>query len=40
MSWANTIILIANARSVSFLTGVGLIWTLFIKSGNVLRGQL
>ncbi|EMF10590.1 uncharacterized protein SEPMUDRAFT_49896 [Sphaerulina musiva SO2202] len=36
----NTTDALANARSVSFLTGVGLIWTLFIKSGNVLRGQL
>ena len=31
---------IANGRSVVFLTGVGIIWTLFIKSGNVLRNQL
>lgn len=31
---------VANGRSVVFLTGVGIIWTLFIKSGNVLRNQL
>lgn len=31
---------IANGRSVVFLTGVGIIWTLFIKSGNVLKNQL
>ncbi|KAI5361849.1 Putative membrane-associated, eicosanoid/glutathione metabolism (MAPEG) protein [Septoria linicola] len=30
----------ANARSVSFLAGIGLIFSLFIKSGNVIRGQL
>ncbi|EME44514.1 hypothetical protein DOTSEDRAFT_72102 [Dothistroma septosporum NZE10] len=30
----------ATGRSVTFLTGVGIIWTLFIKSGNVLYGQL
>ncbi|KAH7370489.1 hypothetical protein BKA65DRAFT_522205 [Rhexocercosporidium sp. MPI-PUGE-AT-0058] len=27
----------ANLRSVVFVTGVGLIWTLFINSGNALR---
>ncbi|KAL2066318.1 hypothetical protein VTL71DRAFT_2389 [Oculimacula yallundae] len=27
----------ANLRSVVFVTGVGFIWTLFIKSGNALR---
>ncbi|KAH6717998.1 hypothetical protein DL95DRAFT_490546 [Leptodontidium sp. 2 PMI_412] len=27
----------ANLRSLVFLTGVGCIWTLFIKSGNILR---
>jgi uncharacterized MAPEG superfamily protein len=31
---------IANGRSVVFLTGVGIIWTFFIKSGNALRNQL
>ncbi|CAF9910099.1 MAG: hypothetical protein GOMPHAMPRED_006954 [Gomphillus americanus] len=30
----------ANLRSGTFLTGIGIIWTLFIKSGNVLRNQL
>jgi len=28
---------LANLRSVVFLAGVGQIFTLFIKSGNVLR---
>lgn len=27
----------ANARSVVFVAGIGMIWTLFIKSGNLLR---
>ncbi|KAK2624379.1 hypothetical protein QTJ16_006329 [Diplocarpon rosae] len=27
----------ANLRGVVFVSGVGLVWTLFIKSGNVLR---
>jgi hypothetical protein len=31
---------IANGRSVVFLTGIGIIWTFFIKSGNALRNQL
>ncbi|KAJ4324318.1 hypothetical protein N0V94_001376 [Neodidymelliopsis sp. IMI 364377] len=31
--------MLSNLRSVSFLTGVGIIWTFFIKSGNVLRNQ-
>ncbi|KAI0121153.1 hypothetical protein BJ170DRAFT_600160 [Xylariales sp. AK1849] len=31
---------LSNARSVSFLTGIGIIWTLFIKSGNVLKNRL
>jgi hypothetical protein len=30
----------ANGRSVVFLTGVGIIWTFFIKSGNALRNSL
>ncbi|KAF7197321.1 hypothetical protein HII31_01372 [Pseudocercospora fuligena] len=30
----------ATARSVSFLTGIGIIWTFFIKSGNVLKDRL
>lgn len=29
----------ANARTGVFLAGVGIIFTLFIKSGNVLRGK-
>jgi len=33
----NTSQAMANARSVVFVTGVGLCWTLFIKSGNALR---
>ncbi|KAJ4336776.1 hypothetical protein N0V87_005169 [Didymella glomerata] len=32
--------MLSNLRSVSFLTGVGIIFTFFIKSGNVLRNQL
>ncbi|PSK33922.1 hypothetical protein B9Z65_8248 [Elsinoe australis] len=31
---------VANVRTVSFLTGVGIIWTFFIKSGNVLVNKL
>ncbi|KAF3048517.1 hypothetical protein E8E11_005482 [Didymella keratinophila] len=31
---------LSNLRSVSFLTGVGIIFTFFIKSGNALRNQL
>jgi len=27
----------ANSRSAVFLTGIGMIFTLFIKSGNALR---
>lgn len=30
---------LANARTASFLTGIGLIFTLFIKAGNAVRGQ-
>lgn len=30
----------AGARSVTFLSGVGMILTLFIKSGNALRNHL
>jgi len=30
----------ANARTATFLTGIGLIFTLFIKSGNALRLKL
>lgn len=30
----------AAARSASFLTGIGIIWTFFIKSGNVLKDRL
>lgn len=30
----------ANARTATFLTSVGLVWTLFIKSGNALRSHL
>ena len=30
----------ANGRSVVFLTGVCIIWTFFIKSGNALRNSL
>ncbi|KAF1363320.1 hypothetical protein EJ07DRAFT_163193 [Lizonia empirigonia] len=37
---AGTTDMMSNLRSVSFLTGVGIIWTFFIKSGNVLRNQL
>ncbi|KAF2771855.1 hypothetical protein EJ03DRAFT_288732 [Teratosphaeria nubilosa] len=36
----NTTDAVANARSVSFLAGIGIIWTFFIKSGNVLKNQL
>ena len=32
--------MLSNFRSMSFLAGVGIIWTFFIKSGNVLRDQL
>ncbi|KAJ4404751.1 hypothetical protein N0V91_005701 [Didymella pomorum] len=32
--------MLSNLRSVSFLTGVGIIFTFFIKSGNALRNQL
>ncbi|KAF1355452.1 hypothetical protein BDV97DRAFT_387509 [Delphinella strobiligena] len=31
---------LANARSVSFLSGIGIIFTLFIKAGNAVRGHL
>ncbi|KAF2758380.1 hypothetical protein EJ05DRAFT_499904 [Pseudovirgaria hyperparasitica] len=31
---------IATLRTGSFLTGIGIIWTLFIKSGNILKNQL
>ncbi|KAK4610362.1 hypothetical protein CLAFUW4_13776 [Fulvia fulva] len=31
---------LATGRSVSFLAGIGIVFTLFIKSGNVLYGQL
>ncbi|KAK6579664.1 hypothetical protein PZA11_007900 [Diplocarpon coronariae] len=27
----------ANTRSIVFVSGVGLVWTLFIRSGNILR---
>ncbi|KAF2028658.1 hypothetical protein EK21DRAFT_113672 [Setomelanomma holmii] len=37
---AGTSDMLSNARSVTFLTGVGIIWTFFIQSGNVLRNQL
>ncbi|KAF2628649.1 hypothetical protein BU25DRAFT_466398, partial [Macroventuria anomochaeta] len=37
---AGTTDTLSTLRSVSFLTGVGFIWTFFIKSGNVLRNQL
>ncbi|KAJ4415141.1 hypothetical protein N0V82_007511 [Gnomoniopsis sp. IMI 355080] len=30
----------ANARSATFLSGIGMIFTLFIKSGNALRNHL
>ncbi|KAF2430677.1 hypothetical protein EJ08DRAFT_633411 [Tothia fuscella] len=30
----------ANARSVSYLSGIGILFTLFIKSGNALRNSL
>lgn len=33
----NTSKAIANTRSVVFVSGVGMIFTLFIKSGNILR---
>lgn len=29
----------ANLRSVVFVSGVGMIWTLFIKSGNALKDR-
>ncbi|KAJ4381877.1 hypothetical protein N0V86_003245 [Didymella sp. IMI 355093] len=32
--------MLARLRSVSFVTGIGIIFTFFIKSGNVLRNQL
>jgi hypothetical protein len=32
--------MLSNVRSMSFLVGVGIIWTFFIKSGNVLKNQL
>lgn len=31
---------LASARTATFLGGVGVIFTLFIKSGNALRGHL
>lgn len=31
---------LAAARSVTYLGGIGMIFTLFIKSGNVLRNHL
>ncbi|KZM23748.1 uncharacterized protein EKO05_0005682 [Ascochyta rabiei] len=37
---AGTTDMLSNLRSVSFLTGVGIIFTFFIKSGNVLKNQL
>ncbi|KAF9700071.1 hypothetical protein EKO04_001286 [Ascochyta lentis] len=37
---AGTTDMLSNLRSVSYLTGIGIIWTFFIKSGNVLRNQL
>ncbi|KAF1930021.1 uncharacterized protein M421DRAFT_419051 [Didymella exigua CBS 183.55] len=37
---AGTTDMLSNLRSVSFLTGVSIIFTFFIKSGNVLRNQL
>lgn len=33
----NTSEAMANTRSVVFVSGVGMIFTLFIKSGNILR---
>lgn len=33
----NTSEAMANARSVVFVSGIGMIFTLFIKSGNLLR---
>ncbi|KAI9052922.1 hypothetical protein LZ554_003194 [Drepanopeziza brunnea f. sp. 'monogermtubi'] len=33
----NTTQAASSLRSVAFVSGVGMIWTLFIKSGNVLR---
>ncbi|KAM3417022.1 hypothetical protein BST61_g8605 [Cercospora zeina] len=36
----NTTNAMANARSVAFLSGIGIIFTLFIKAGNVLREHL
>lgn len=32
--------MMSNLRSVSFLTGVGIIFAFFIKSGNAMRNQL
>ncbi|KAL6711898.1 hypothetical protein ACN47E_002941 [Coniothyrium glycines] len=37
---AGTTDLLSTLRSVSFLTGVGIIFTFFIQSGNVLRNKL
>lgn len=31
---------LANARTATFLSGIGMIFTLFIKSGNALRNHL
>ncbi|CZT14781.1 uncharacterized protein RCC_00735 [Ramularia collo-cygni] len=31
---------VANARSVAFLSGIGIIFSFFIKSGNALRNSL
>jgi len=35
----NTSGAVANLRSVVFVSGVGLCWTLFIKAGNVLKDR-
>ncbi|QDS76246.1 hypothetical protein FKW77_001055 [Venturia effusa] len=36
----NTSDVMANARTVSFLSGIGIIFTLFVKSGNAIRNSV